>query len=104
MGSAGKSACLEKALLVRPARTAQDRIAVREASEAPNDVGVPLGICREFSIAVVARELQAAFLVGKILRMHQRQIEELPLACGICRSKPCRMARSATERATSSVA
>jgi hypothetical protein len=60
MRSAGKSACLEKGLLIRPARTAQDRIAMREASEAPDDVGVLLGIFHEVSIAVVACELQAA--------------------------------------------
>src|SRR5207253_9402894 len=79
MRSAGKAACLEKDLLVRSARAAQDRVAVREASEAPDDVGMLLGIFREFSIAVVARQLQAALLVGEIFRMHQRQIEELPL-------------------------
>jgi hypothetical protein len=33
---------------------------MREASEAPDDVGVLLGIFHEVSIAVVACELQAA--------------------------------------------
>src|SRR5713101_4708193 len=75
-GSAGKAAGVEEGLLLGPGGTAQHRVAVREAAE---DVGMLLGIFGESIIAVAARQHQAAFLVRKILRMHERQIEKLAL-------------------------
>ena len=38
-----------------------------------------LGIFREFIIAIGARQLQASFLIGYILRVVEWQIEELAL-------------------------
>src|SRR5262245_55797891 len=37
-----------------------------------------LGIFGKFIIVIVARQLQAPLLIGQILRVHERQIEELP--------------------------
>src|SRR5262249_42171578 len=51
---------------------------MREATEAADDAGVLLGIFQEFVRAGAARELDAVLLVGELLRMHERQIEELP--------------------------
>src|SRR5712692_3203949 len=78
-GSAGKAAGVEEGLLLGPGGTAQHRVAVREAAEAADDVGMLLGIFGESIIAVAARQHQAVFLVRKILRMHERQIEKLAL-------------------------
>ncbi len=38
-----------------------------------------LGVFRELIVAVAARELHAAFLIGEIFRVLERQIEELAL-------------------------
>jgi len=78
MQSAGKAAIVEKGLLLRRRGAAQNRVAMREPPEAANDTGMTLGILAELVIAVAARQLQAAFLVGKVFRVHERQIEELP--------------------------
>src|SRR5262245_5161749 len=79
MQSAGKAAIVEKGLLLRRRGAAQDRVAMRESPEAANDTGMALGIFAELVIAVAARQLQAAFLVRQIFRVHERQIEELAL-------------------------
>src|SRR5215813_8568406 len=80
MRSARKAAGVEEGLLLRPGGAAQRRVAVREPPEATDDVGMLLGVCHELIVAVTARELNAAFLIGEIFRVHQRQIEELALA------------------------
>ena len=77
--SAGKAAVVEEGLLVRVRGAAQQRVAVREAAEAADDLGMVLGIFREFIIAIGARQLQASFLIGYILRVVEWQIEELAL-------------------------
>ena len=48
-------------------------------SEATDDFCVLLGIFREFVVAVAARHIKAAFLIGEIFRMHERQIEKRAL-------------------------
>jgi hypothetical protein len=55
---------------------------MREPSEAADDVGMVFGIARELIVAVAVRELHAALLIGPILRVHERQIEELTLRPG----------------------
>src|SRR5262249_9032320 len=55
------------------------RVAVRESAEATDDVGMSLGVFRELGVAVAARERDAAFLIGEIFRVLERQIEELAL-------------------------
>ena len=55
---------------------AERAIAVGKAPEAANDVGMDLGVFFAFGIAGVAAQRDAALLVGEILRVHQRQIEE----------------------------
>src|SRR5262249_3446268 len=102
MRSAGKSAGIEEGLLVRPGGEAQHRIAMREAPEAADDVGMLLGVFGEFIIAILARQLQAAFLIDEIFRVHKRQ-KNWRSGCETCRSKPRLMARSATSRASPSV-
>jgi hypothetical protein len=77
MQSASKAAIVEKGLFLRRRGAAQGRVAMREAPEAANDIGVVLGVFTELIIAVAARQLQAAFLVRQVFRVHERQIEEL---------------------------
>src|SRR5215831_5738650 len=79
MRSARKAAGVEEGLLLRPGGAAQRRVAVREPPEATDDVGMLLGVCHELIVAVAARELNAAFLIGEIFRVLEREIEELAL-------------------------
>jgi hypothetical protein len=51
MRSAGKPAVVEKGLLLQRRGAAQDRVAMREASEAANDIGMLLGVFAELIIA-----------------------------------------------------
>jgi hypothetical protein len=67
--SAGKPAVVEKDLLLRRRGAAEDRVAMREATEAANDIGMSFGVFAELIIAVAARQLQAAFLVRQIFRV-----------------------------------
>src|SRR5712691_10155244 len=76
----GKSTVVEEGLLLRAGGAAQHRIAVREAAEAADDLGVLLGVFEEFVIAISARQFDAALLIRQMLRMHERQIEKLALA------------------------
>src|SRR5215472_11026487 len=79
MRSARKAAGVEEGLLLRPGGAAQHRVAVREPPEVTDDVGMFLGVCHELIVAVTARELNAAFLIGEIFRVLEREIEELAL-------------------------
>src|SRR5215467_14650045 len=79
MRSACKAAGVEEGLLLRPGGAAQRRVAVREPPEATDDVGMSLGVFRELIVAVAARERDAAFLIGDVFRVLERQIEELAL-------------------------
>src|SRR6516225_12494851 len=79
MRSARKAAGVEEGLLLRLGGAAQDRVAVREAPEAADDVGMSLDVSRELIVAIAARERHAAFLIGEIFRVLERQIEELAL-------------------------
>src|SRR5262245_10983138 len=79
MRSARKAAGVEEGLLLRLGGAAQDRVAVREAPEAADDVGMSPGVSRELIVAIAARERHAAFLIGEIFRVLERQIEELAL-------------------------
>src|SRR5262245_22394489 len=77
--SSRKAASVEEGLLLRAGGAAQRRVAVREPPEATDDVGMLLGVFRELIVAVAARELHAAFLIGEIFRVLEREIEELAL-------------------------
>src|SRR5215467_6524517 len=77
MRSACKAAGVEEGLLLRPGGAAQRRVAVREPPEATDDVGMSLGVFRELIVAVTARERDAAFLIGEVFRVLEREIEEL---------------------------
>src|SRR5215472_6971174 len=79
MRSPRKAAAVEEGLLLRPGGAAQRRVAVWESAEASDDVGMLLGVFRELIVAVAARERDAAFLIGEIFRVLEREIEELAL-------------------------
>jgi hypothetical protein len=73
------SAAAEECLLGGCGEAPENNVSVRKAPEPLDYVGVPLGIaCKPF-IPVGPRECNAAFLVRQMLRMHERQIKELPL-------------------------
>src|ERR1700750_312745 len=82
MRSACKAAGVEEGLLLRPGGAAQRRVAMREPPEATDDVGMALGVFRELIVAVAARERDAAFLIGDVFRVLERQIKELALGMG----------------------
>src|ERR1700730_5323285 len=59
---------------------AEGAIAVGKASEAPNDVGMQLGVLQTIGIASLAIQSHATLLIRQIFRVHERQIEEAALA------------------------
>src|SRR5262249_43506896 len=77
MRSARKAAGVEEGLLLRPGGAAQRRVAVRDPPEARDEVGMLPGVCNELTVAVAARELNAAFVMGEFSRMREGEIEEL---------------------------
>src|SRR4051794_21832998 len=77
--SAGEAAGIEKCLLLGGRDAAQCRVAVGKAAEAPDGLRMQLSVAREFIVAMSAGELEAAFLVGECLRVHERQIQKLAL-------------------------
>src|SRR5262245_51312620 len=72
----GKPASIQKGLFLGRGGTAQHVVAMGEAAEAADDVGVVLGIFQAVVVAQRAVEGDAAFLVGQRFRVHERQIEE----------------------------
>src|SRR3954464_11078694 len=66
---------VEIGLLLGRRGAAQNRIAMRKAAEAADDVGMALGI---FQIFIVGLPIQrdAALLIVHVLRMHERQEEK----------------------------
>src|SRR3954469_11374371 len=77
--SAGEAAGVEKGLFVRCHSPSQHRVAMGKAAEAANDIGVGLSVFCDFIVAQAACQLEASFLIGENLGMHERQIEELAL-------------------------
>src|ERR1700704_284200 len=75
----GKAAIVQKSLLLRCGGAAEHGVAVREAAEPANDVGMQFGPFDRIGVAGCAVEGDAALLVGEIFRMLERQIEERPL-------------------------
>ena len=63
-------------MLFRRGLAAEDDIAVRKASEPANDPGMVFRPFQVFGMPGLPRQLDAADLVGQLLRMHERQIEE----------------------------
>src|SRR5690242_7369151 len=63
--SAREAAGVEKGLLLRCRDAPQYRVTMGKAAEATNDVGMVLGICHEFVVAVSARQVQASGLIGQ---------------------------------------
>src|SRR6476620_4917067 len=76
LSSARKAARVQKRLLSRGRSAVQDPIAMREAPEPANYVGVVFGVFEVFRIAGPAEEFDAAKMVGQMLRMHQRHVKE----------------------------
>src|SRR6267142_3745582 len=74
--SGGKAPFVQECLFVRRGGAAQNAVAVGEAPEAADDLGMVLRPLRAFSQARLSRQFDAAHLVGELLRMHEGQIEE----------------------------
>src|SRR5258708_31106499 len=77
MSSARKAAHVQKRLLLRGRSAVQNPIAMREAPEPANYVGVVFGVFEVFRIAGNAEEFHAAKLLGAMLRIHERHVHEL---------------------------
>src|ERR1700712_6095272 len=74
--SGSKAAFVQEGLLVGAGRTAEDAVAVRETPEATDDIGMVFGPLRAFRKTGLPQQPDAADLVGKLLRMHERQVEK----------------------------
>src|SRR5262249_54983779 len=74
--SAREAAAVEERLLLRGGCAAEHGVAVGESAEAADDVGVQFRPFEGVGIAARAVERDAALLVGEILGMLERQIEE----------------------------
>src|SRR5882757_284006 len=68
-------AIIQIGLLLRRGGAAEHAVAMREATEAADDVGMPLGVF-QILVAGFAIERDAAPLVVHVLRMHEGQEEE----------------------------
>jgi hypothetical protein len=77
--STGKSARVEELLLLARACAAKRYIAMRETSEAPNDIGMQLCPAGEVGTTERAYERDRALLIGQIFRMLEWKIEEQAL-------------------------
>src|ERR1039458_6332790 len=74
--SAGEAAAVEEGLLLRRADPAEHRIAVREAAEAADDIGVPFRPFQAVGVIARAIERDRPFLISEFLRMHEWQRSE----------------------------
>ena len=69
-------AVIEKRGFFRRGRAAEHGVAMREAAECADDVGVQLGPFQPICVAFLAKQFDAAFLIVHRLGMLERQIEE----------------------------
>ena len=76
MSSAGKTAVVEESLFVSRGFAAEDIVAVREATEPADDLGVLCGRLLALFVVGPAKQRDAMLLVAEVLGMHQRHIEE----------------------------
>src|SRR2546426_12599745 len=74
--SARKAACVQKRLLFRGCCAVQYPIAMRKTPKPADDVGVVEGVFQLFGVAELAEQLDATELVGQMLRMHERHVQE----------------------------
>src|SRR5258705_3696728 len=74
--SARKAARFEKRLFFGGRPAVQHPIAMREAPEPADDVGVTFGVFQVFRIAGFSEKVNEPKLVGQVLRMHEGQIQE----------------------------
>src|SRR5262245_41567022 len=74
--SAFVAAVVEIRLFRGRALAPQDDVAMGKASEALDDVAVMFGVREVLRAQVAARQCDRAFLVGQILRVSERQIDE----------------------------
>jgi len=51
---------------------------MREAAESTDNIRMDFGMAETLGIGTVAKESDATFLVGEVLRVHERQVKELP--------------------------
>jgi len=63
----GEAAAVEKCLFLRRGRTAKERVAMREAAEPANDVGMQLRPFEQIGIAARTKQRHATILVGGVL-------------------------------------
>src|SRR6266436_10193562 len=80
--SPAKPALIQKRLFLRRRDAAKHSVAVREAAEAADDVGVKLGIFEGARILRGTAQVAAVLLVRERFRMHVGEIEERPLRLG----------------------
>ena len=76
--SACEAALVEKPLLFLRGVTAEQRVAMGEASEADDDSAMFLSERQTLGRTVGPVQGEAMVLVGELLGMHERQIEKLP--------------------------
>src|ERR1700716_3241602 len=74
-----KAATVQKSLLLHGRGAAEHGVAVREAAEAANDIGMQFGPFDRIRVAGCAVESDAALLVGELFRVLERQVKEHPL-------------------------
>src|SRR5262249_8593330 len=78
-GLAGEAARIEKRALLVCRFAAERAIAMGKPPEPADDVGMNLGMFDGLLVARLAAQRDAALLVGQILGVHERQMEEAPL-------------------------
>src|SRR5262245_5329280 len=69
--STHESTLVEEGLFFGGGAAAQDPIAVRKAPEPPDDISMVISVFLLLRIAGFAEQLDAAKLVGEMLRMHE---------------------------------
>src|SRR4051812_44391821 len=71
-----KAATVQKNLFLLGRGAAEHGVAVREATEAANDVGMQFGPFGRIRVAARAIEGDATLLVGELFRVLERQVKE----------------------------
>ena len=77
-----EAAAVEKGLLLGRGGAAEHGVAVREAAEPADDVGVQLRPFQQVGVAGRGKQRAASLLVGQGLGMLERQVEKLPSGDG----------------------
>ena len=99
----GEAAGGEEGEFLGAGQATEDRIAMGKAPEAADDLAMLTSVGEE-GLAESVVQRYRAILVGKVLGMGERQVEEQPQRVPTWRSRPCPRARSAQRRAWASLA